>query len=365
MPIITLKNITKRYQDSIIINDLNLELDNHDFTVFIGPSGCGKSTLLRLISGLEAVSSGQVLIDNNDVTSLPPAKRNLSMVFQDYALYPHMNIYENIAFALTLAKISKSTITQKVTDISKMMGLDTLLSRKPSELSGGQRQRVAMARALVRDTNLLLMDEPLSNLDAQLRTSLRNELIMLKQKIKRNIIYVTHDQTEAMTLADKIVVLNHGVIQQYDTPQTLYEKPENQFVAEFLGSPKINIIEAEIVKHNDTFYASGKHFKVKLNKYMNKRLKDYKQKKITLGIRPHDLQVIPHKNADNYFKCACKIKEYIGSQHIITALCEQQKIQFEITAKNMQNTMLDDLFYLECSPDKIHFFDHKTGIRII
>jgi len=360
MPNIHLKNITKKYGTQSIIHNLNLKIHDNNFTVFIGPSGCGKSTLLRLISGLESVTSGEIYIDQKNVTFMPPKERNLSMVFQDYALYPHMNIYDNIGFALTLKKMDKTKIDQKVLDISSTMGLDNLLMHKPSELSGGQRQRVAMARALVRDTPLILLDEPLSNLDSQLRTTLRKELVRLKQKINRNMIYVTHDQIEAMTLADQVVVLNKGKIQQYDSPKNLYAKPKNLFVAQFLGSPNINTLKASIINEKDQLYLQNDAFKIRLNQQQHSILKNYTHDTIHIGIRPHDFKIASDRNAQNFFKCTYQMQEFVGARHIISMLCGDQSIQIEINAETTPKHF-QETFNLECCLEKLHFFDIITG----
>ena len=364
MPKIRLENISKKFNNTLIIDNLSLDIADNEFTVFIGASGCGKSTLLRLIAGLDDVTSGNIYFDTHNVTQFPPAKRNLAMVFQDYALYPHLNVYDNMAFALKIAKIPKSEIKIKINNIASIIGLDSLLKRKPSELSGGQRQRVAMGRALVRDTDLLLMDEPLSNLDAQLRTSMRTELTLLKQKIQKNIIYVTHDQIEAMTLADKIVILNKGIVQQYDTPKALYKTPANKFVAEFLGSPKINILKAELKIIHDILCVYGNGFSIPLNPEIAYKFKNYPHKHLYIGIRPHDLHFTYEKNQHHYFKCRKIFQEYIGSQMIIHADCHGQTIQFEISASDGLKPIPAE-FYLECVPNYLHFFDYKTEIRIV
>lgn len=364
MPLIKLENICKTYKDAQIIKNLSLEIADNEFTVFIGPSGCGKSTLLRMISGLDFPTSGDIYFGEKKVTNFPPDKRNLSMVFQDYALYPHMNVYDNIAFGLIIAKTPKAIIQEKIAVVAKMIGLEGLLERKPSELSGGQRQRVAMGRALIRDTGLLLMDEPLSNLDAKLRTHMRSELTLLKQKIQKNIIYVTHDQVEAMTLADKIVVLNEGIVQQYDVPKVLYDKPDNRFVAEFLGNPKMNIIIAQLHTINHVLYAKGNGFDIMLSKQQADALENYPERKVLLGIRPHDLKLTSYKNDDNYFDCRLKFKEYIGANCIITANCAAKTLQFDLPSDEL-SFLDDEKLILTCDRDKLHFFDIHTEKNLL
>ncbi|AYM19957.1 ABC transporter ATP-binding protein [Agrobacterium tumefaciens] len=242
---ISLKNVTKSFGEHSVIRDVSLEIDDGEFVVFVGPSGCGKSTLLRLIAGLEDVSSGDVVIDGRPATDLPPAKRGLSMVFQSYALYPHMSVRGNIAFPLKMAGESKAEIDRKVEDAARILNLTEYLDRKPRQLSGGQRQRVAIGRAIVRKPGAFLFDEPLSNLDAALRVNMRLEISQLHQDLKTTMIYVTHDQVEAMTMADKIVVLNKGQIEQVGSPLELYRNPKNTFVATFIGSPRMNLVEGE------------------------------------------------------------------------------------------------------------------------
>lgn len=243
---VSLKSLNKFYGDLEVIPDLNLEVPEGSFTVLVGPSGCGKSTILRLIAGLEEVTNGEIIIDGKDVTYLEPSQREIAMVFQSYALYPHMTVAENIGFGLTLAKLPKSDIHNRVLEAAKILQLDELLERKPKQLSGGQRQRVAIGRAITRNPKVFLFDEPLSNLDASLRGQMRVELTELHSQIKATMIYVTHDQVEAMTMADQIVVLNQGIIEQVGSPMDLYEFPQSLFVARFIGSPKMNIFEGEV-----------------------------------------------------------------------------------------------------------------------
>ncbi len=253
MSIINLKNISKSYDgDGLAVNDLSLTVNDGEFLVLVGPSGCGKSTTLRMIAGLEDITSGSILIDDNVVNDLPPGKRDIGMVFQNYALYPHMTVEENLAFPLKVKKTDKKIITERVNEIAELVELGSLLKRYPKQLSGGQRQRVALGRAIIRKPKVFLFDEPLSNLDAKLRTQMRNEIISLQRKLKVTAVYVTHDQTEAMTMGDRIVLMNAGEIMQIGTPDEIYNKPQNLFTAEFIGSPKINIFsntELSLIKN--------------------------------------------------------------------------------------------------------------------
>lgn len=278
MSIIKLKNISKSYNDEdFAIKDLSLTVNDGEFLVLVGPSGCGKSTTLRMIAGLETITSGNILIDDLVINDLPPGKRDIGMVFQNYALYPHMTVEENLAFPLKVKKINKVSVTERVNEISKLVELDGLLKRYPKQLSGGQRQRVALGRAIIRKPKVFLFDEPLSNLDAKLRTQMRNEIISLQRKLNVTAIYVTHDQTEAMTMGDRIVLMNNGEIMQIGTPDEIYNRPQNLFTAEFIGSPKINIFEGEA-----------------LNEISN--LANLKNKTHSVAIRPDDLIIDNQKN---------------------------------------------------------------------
>ncbi|OCK62508.1 sn-glycerol-3-phosphate ABC transporter ATP-binding protein UgpC [Bradyrhizobium sp. LMTR 3] len=257
MASISIRNLVKRYGSFTVIPDLNLEIADHEFVVFVGPSGCGKSTLLRIIAGLEPISSGELYIGDNRVNGVPAAQRDIAMVFQDYALYPHMRVYENMSFALELRGTPKAEIDARVKRAAALLHIEPYLDRKPKELSGGQRQRVAMGRAIVRNPKAFLFDEPLSNLDAKLRGQVRAEIKALSQQLKTTMVFVTHDQIEAMTMADRIVVMQSGTVQQYDTPETVYERPSNQFVAGFIGSPAMNFFPVELRGEQIVFSQGG------------------------------------------------------------------------------------------------------------
>ena len=281
---IIIKNLNKSFGNNKVINDFNIKITDGEFIVLVGPSGCGKSTLLRMISGLEKVDEGEIFLDNKVINNLIPSKRGIAMVFQSYALYPHMNVYENMSFGLKMEKHSKSDIEKKVNEAAKTLQIQDLLDRKPKELSGGQRQRVAIGRAITRNPKLFLFDEPLSNLDAALRSEMRVEISKLHKKMNSNIIYVTHDQVEAMTLADRIVILNNGNIEQFGTPNEIYADPNNVFVAEFIGSPKMNIIKLnkENIINNNTINFFNNEIV-----FENFNFND----EIYLGIRPEDISV--------------------------------------------------------------------------
>jgi multiple sugar transport system ATP-binding protein len=292
MSTVTLRDIRKRYTDTEVIKGVNLDIRDGEFVVFVGPSGCGKSTLLRMIAGLEEISSGTLLIDGQEVNDMPPDKRGLAMVFQTYALYPHMTVAENMAFSLRLAGMSKAQRRAKANDVARLLQLEPLMNRKPKELSGGQRQRVAIGRALVRNPKVFLFDEPLSNLDAALRVQMRLELSSLHNSLQSTMIYVTHDQVEAMTLADKIVVLQGGVIEQVGSPLDLYHYPRNLFVAGFIGSPKMNLLPVSVTAVNDsaTTVELPDHSSVTIPVLPQLRVGD----RATLGIRPEHVQLDTH-----------------------------------------------------------------------
>ncbi|WP_270564883.1 ABC transporter ATP-binding protein [Clostridium beijerinckii] len=298
-----LKNVCKKYDDeSYAVKNVNLEVDDKDFLILVGPSGCGKSTTLRMIAGLEEISEGEMWLDGKFANYLTHKERDLSMVFQNYALYPMMSVYDNIAFSLKVRKIDKATIKDKVNKVAEILGIQELLKRMPKELSGGQKQRVAIASAIIRNPKILLMDEPLSNLDAKLRNHMRVEMSKLHKKLNNTIIYVTHDQTEAMTLGTKIVVLKDGIVHQIDTPEELYNNPINKFVAGFIGSPSMNFIKCQLKQENDEMYFIFGNEKVYLPKSKLLIKKSYENKNVIIGIRPeHITQSADIKDEDKQY----------------------------------------------------------------
>ena len=347
---IVIKNLEKSFGDNKVINNFNIDINDGEFIVLVGPSGCGKSTLLRMISGLESINQGEIFLDEKLINNLLPSKREIAMVFQSYALYPHMSVFENMSFGLKMEKINKDEINQKVNDAAATLQIKDLLERKPKQLSGGQRQRVAIGRAITRNPKVFLFDEPLSNLDAALRSEMRVEISKLHKKLKSNIIYVTHDQIEAMTLADRIVVLNKGIIEQFGTPAEIYSDPNNIFVAEFIGSPKMNIIKInkeQIVNPNTI-----ELFKNKIT-FENLNFKD----EIYLGIRPEDISI---KN-DREIKLDVKIDliENLGFEKIIYAKLSENQIIIK-SSEDLSNKPLTISF----SKDKVLFFDkNRNRIR--
>ena len=354
MASITIRNLVKSFGGLSIIPDLSLEIADHEFVVFVGPSGCGKSTLLRIIAGLESVDGGEVMIGDRRVNGMPAAQRNIAMVFQDYALYPHMTVYDNMSFALELRGLSKSEIDQKVRRAAGMLDIEPYLKRKPKELSGGQRQRVAMGRAIVRDPHVFLFDEPLSNLDAKLRSQVRAEIKGLSQQLKTTMIFVTHDQVEAMTMADRIVVLKHGTVQQYDTPEQVYEKPANQFVAGFIGSPTMNFFPVELRGEGCVFSQDGQA--APLDAEHRGRLATAGGKAV-LGVRPEHFAVASESAEGT--PVTIKLVEPLGSDTLI---------HFDLAGTSAiarvdpaRKPRLGDRVVLRPQPDKLHLFHAHDG----
>ena len=347
---IIIKNLEKSFGDNKVISNFNLDIKDGEFIVLVGPSGCGKSTLLRMISGLESIDQGEIFVDTKLINDLIPSKREIAMVFQSYALYPHMNVFENMSFGLKMEKIAKNEINEKVKNAASTLQIENLLKRKPKQLSGGQRQRVAIGRAITRNPKVFLFDEPLSNLDAALRSEMRVEISKLHKKLKSNIIYVTHDQVEAMTLADRIVVLNKGIIEQFGTPAEIYSDPNNIFVAEFIGSPKMNIIKInkdQIINSNTI-----KLFNNKIT-FENFKFND----EIYLGIRPEDISI--KSDRDIQLDVKIDLIENLGFEKIIyTRLSKNQ-----IIIKSSED-INDQPLNISFSKDKILFFDKdKNRIR--
>ena len=323
MASVKLTNVKKVYDNNVVaVHDFNLDIKDKEFVVFVGPSGCGKSTTLRMIAGLEEISGGTVEIDGEVVNDLQPKDRNIAMVFQNYALYPHMTVYDNIAFSLRLQKMPEDQIYEKVTNAADILGITEYLLRKPRALSGGQRQRVAIGRAMVRDSKVFLMDEPLSNLDAKLRNQMRAEIILLRQKLNTTFIYVTHDQTEAMTLADRIVIMKDGFIQQVGTPEECFDMPKNLFVAEFIGAPKMNIMKTQLLRENGKYFVAPFGSKIEVTGEKGRLLAEKKVPagEILLGVRPEHM-VLAGKNDQSAIPATLEVNEMMGSElhlHVYT-----------------------------------------------
>lgn len=350
---VVLKDIKKSYDNKkIIINGVSLDIEDKEFLVLVGASGCGKSTILRMIAGLEEISGGELYIGDKKVNNVHPKDRDIAFVFQSYALYPHMTVYENIAFGLKMRKVKKAEIDRKVKEAAKILDLEELLDRKPKQLSGGQRQRVALGRAIVRNPKVFLMDEPLSNLDAKLRVQMRAEIKKLHEKLQTTFIYVTHDQTEALTMGDRIVVLDKGVIQQVDTPENIYNNPANMFVAGFIGSPQINFVTCPILNNTLVFG----DMKLELPREVMEILSN--NKKVIIGIRPEDM-INPEGNIK--MGVSVDMTELLGSEKIAYFNIGDSKCCAKLPAKYD----LDSNLILNIDSKKMFFFNEKTGERII
>lgn len=370
MASLSLKNITKVYPNGFeAVKDFNLEIADQEFIIFVGPSGCGKSTTLRMIAGLEDITSGELRIGDRVVNDVEPKDRDIAMVFQNYALYPHMSVYDNMAFGLKLRKVPKDEIDKMVKDAAKILDLTALLDRKPKALSGGQRQRVAMGRAIVRNPKVFLMDEPLSNLDAKLRVQMRTEIAKLHQRLGTTIIYVTHDQTEAMTLGTRIVVMKDGVVQQVDTPQNLYDHPCNLFVAGFMGSPQMNFLDATVKVEGEIAYLQIAGNSIKLSATKSKKLVDggYDGKVVTFGIRPEDVydsQSMIEMQGPNgaVFEATIRVYELLGAEVFLYFDIEE----FPMTARVDPRTTSrpGDVVRFAFDTEKIHVFDKETEQKI-
>ncbi|MGE5674007.1 MAG: ABC transporter ATP-binding protein [Mycobacterium leprae] len=356
---VSLRHVFKNYGDVKVVKDFNLEIEDKEFIVFVGPSGCGKSTTLRMIAGLEDITDGEVFIGDKLVNHVAPKDRNIAMVFQNYALYPHMNVYENMAFGLKLRKFSKQEIDKRVKESAEILGLTNLLSRKPKELSGGQRQRVALGRAIVRNPSVFLMDEPLSNLDAKLRVQMRTELSKLHLRLQTTTIYVTHDQVEAMTMGDRIVVMKDGIIQQVAPPQELYDRPSNMFVAGFIGSPAMNFLAGTISADGNTF--DGGSFKLQLPADLAAAARPYAGKKMVLGIRPEDVEADPtyvQSHPGTHVPATIEVVEPLGSEIYLYLKTGENAITARVepglTFRATENITL------ALNTDKVHLFDPET-----
>ena len=368
MASLSLTNVCKVYPNGFeAVKDFNLEVEYQEFIIFVGPSGCGKSTTLRMIAGLEEISSGELKIDGRVVNDVEPKDRDIAMVFQNYALYPHMTVFDNMAFGLKLRKVPKDEIKKKVEEAAKILDLEKLLDRKPKALSGGQRQRVAMGRAIVRNPKVFLMDEPLSNLDAKLRVQMRSEIASLHNRLKATIIYVTHDQTEAMTLGTRIVVLKDGVIMQVDSPQKLYNEPNNLFVAGFIGSPQMNFIDAVCKVEGERVTLNFEKTSVVLPPAKAKKLIDggYNGKTVVMGIRPEDIgdsQIEIEAHKDAVFETDVTGYELLGSEVLlyfnVAGTAMTAKVDSRTTAR------MGDHITLAIDPEKIHCFDKETELTI-
>lgn len=361
MPEIHFDAVSKSYDRVEVLPAFDLTLNDGEFTVLVGPSGCGKSTTLRMLAGLEDLSSGRILFDGKEISNLEPKDRDIAMVFQDYALYPHMNIAQNMSFALRLQKVPKTIIKEKVAKVAEVLGIHNLLMRKPGELSGGQRQRVAMGRAMVRDASTFLFDEPLSNLDAKLRAKMRTELAEMRNTLNKNMVYVTHDQVEAMTLGDRIVVMANGLIQQQGSPEELFKSPANKFVAGFIGSPTMNFLESTIVDELGVLTARGEGFSLSLDKSLRDALQSLGNQEVTIGVRPSCFE-IQQQSGMSEISVRTVVSEYLGAQSILVTRCGSQEVLVEVESTSPIQSGIDMTFYVK--PEDIMVFDNKSGVRL-
>lgn len=360
---LTLKKINKIYPNGFhAVKDFDLEIQDKEFIILVGPSGCGKSTTLRMIAGLEEISTGELYIGDRLVNDVAPKDRDIAMVFQNYALYPHMTVYDNMAFGLKLRKKSKAEIDKRVKEAAKILGIDNLLDRKPKQLSGGQRQRVALGRAIVRSPQVFLMDEPLSNLDAKLRVQMRAELIKLHQKLNTTFIYVTHDQTEAMTMGTRIVVMKDGVVQQVADPQTIYQKPSNMFVAGFIGSPQMNFIDCTLVEEKGKIYVEYQDSRIELSERSFDKIKSegYIGKEVVLGIRPENVIV---NSENNSMDVKVEVKEHLGSETFLYLNLKDKTLIARVEPDLVVN--IGDKINIVFDKEKIHLFDKETQKSIL
>ena len=364
MKTLKIEELSKNFGTTEVLRKINLEIDEGNFLVLLGPSGCGKSTLLNIIAGLETINEGNVFIDDYNVSKVEPKDRNIAMVFQSYALYPSMNVKENMIFGLKQAKTSKEKIAEQLEKVSTFLQVDKLLERKPSQLSGGQRQRVAIGRALVREPRIFLFDEPLSNLDAKLRVEMRREIKKLHQQLKTTVVYVTHDQTEAMSLGTKIAIMNHGVIQQNETPENIYNKPSNTFVADFIGSPSMNLIKGKLIKNsnNISFIADDSSLEVPINNYDFKENSDLNNKEVYFGIRPEHIYFKKLNEDDFDINLRADLSEYIGHEQIVTLDYSNQEILAKFPSTIKIELEKEMKLYFDLA--HISLFDLKTKERI-
>ena len=366
MASVTYDHVTKRFGDVIAVNDLTIEIADKEFLVFVGPSGCGKTTSLRLLAGLEEITDGNIYIGDRMVNDVAPKDRNIAMVFQSYALYPHMSVYDNMAFGLKLRKTPRAEIDRRVKESAGILGIQELLDRKPKQLSGGQRQRVALGRAIVREPSVFLMDEPLSNLDAKLRVATRAELSKLHQRLETTFIYVTHDQMEAMTMGTRIAVMRDGILQQIDTPQTLYSGPNNIFVAGFIGSPSMNFFDVTVVGTKEEMYLDGGTFKVQVPSHKAQPLYDYLGKQVVFGVRPEDIN-------DPEYAAPGIIGAPVNSRVDVTELMGNEVFLYLVTGTKVYIARVDprtsarvgqDVEIL-FNMDNMHIFDRDTEVAVI
>jgi multiple sugar transport system ATP-binding protein len=355
--------LNKKYDEVHAVIDVNLEIHDQEFVVLVGPSGCGKTTTLRMVAGLESITSGNISIDEKVVNELAPMDRDIAMVFQNYALYPHMSVYDNMAFGLKMRKFDKPEIARRVQEAAEILGIHELLKRKPRQLSGGQRQRVALGRAIVRHPQVFLFDEPLSNLDAKLRVQMRVELKKLHERLGTTAIYVTHDQVEAMTLGDRVVVMRDGRVQQVGDPMELYSSPANRFVAGFLGSPAMNFAGVRIAAQNGGLWAEREGIRIKVPQPMMPRLGNYAGKEVTFGVRPEDMHIAGEADPNDLsFDAAVEVVERLGSEILLDVAVGSATMVASVAPT--ATAKVHEKLRLAVNPERLHFFDNETEAAI-
>ena len=363
---VVLKNLTKKFKDVIAVDDVSIDIADKEFAVLVGPSGCGKTTTLRAIAGLEEVTSGEIYIGDKLVNDIPPKDRDIAMVFQNYALYPHMDVYNNMAFGLKLRKFPKDQIDQRVQEAAEILGIEKLLKRRPKELSGGQRQRVAVGRAIVRHPKVFLFDEPLSNLDAKLRVAMRIEISKLHERLGATIIYVTHDQTEAMTMATRIFILNDGRLQQDGNPLDVYQNPNNQFVAGFIGSPAMNFIPSKLLKDGSDYLIDAETLKVKLPSSFHKAISCHAGKQVTFGVRPedfHDKQFYSDNKPENTFKTKVEVIEPLGDEVLFYLVCGKHNLVAKLDSRT--KAQVGDELEVSLEISETHIFNGENEETLV
>jgi multiple sugar transport system ATP-binding protein len=358
---VKLENVSKRFGDVEAVKELSLDIGDGEFLILVGPSGCGKTTLLRIVAGLEKPTSGEIYVDGDEITHVPPKKRDIAMVFQNYALYPHMKVYDNLAFCLKLRKTARQAIRSQVEKTAELLGIGELLTRFPHQLSGGQRQRVAVGRAIIRDPKVFLFDEPLSNLDAKLRVNMRTELLDLHQRLKSTAIYVTHDQMEAMTMGTRIVVMKDGEVQQVDTPKAVYEKPSNLFVAGFIGSPAMNLFDCSVIQEEGGLFARTEGLKLKIPEDKAKKLSDYENKEMVLGLRPEHFSPGSDRQSSS-FSANVRVVELLGSEQLLNL--ELAKKRFTARLDPELSYQIGETREFSAKMEQAHMFDPDSGVAI-
>ncbi len=363
---VRLVDVVKKFKDVVAVENVNLNIKDKEFVVLVGPSGCGKTTTLRLVAGLEELTSGDIYIDERKVNDVAPKDRDIAMVFQNYALYPHMDVYNNMAFGLKLRKFPKDEIDRRVNEAAEILGIKHLLKRKPKELSGGQRQRVAVGRAIVRKPKVFLFDEPLSNLDAKLRVQMRTELSRLHKRLEATMIYVTHDQVEAMTMGDRIVVMRDGHVQQIGAPLELYDHPANKFVAGFIGSPAMNFIDSKVIKKDSKYYVDAESFQVKIPEKFYDKVSEIEGKDVIFGIRPEDMrdkEFVQNVDPEYVIKAKVEVIEPMGAENFL--YLTSGKHYFISRVDSRSKAKEDAYIELALDMEKMHLFDPKTEVAII